>query len=246
MIRISVMALGLSLLGSCEVLQHVLQQGGGVANAPLTNEEVIKGLKNALAVGTDSSVSRLARTNGFFTDALIKLALPSEAQPIISNLSKIPGGQKLLDDAVLAINRAAEDAAPQAKNIFVNAITSMSIADGFQILNGNNTAATDFLKSKTFQQLTDAFTPKVKNSLSKPLVLGVSAETAYQKLIDGYNLASLNGVLWQPIKQNSLSAYTTQKALDGLFIKVADEEKLIRQDPLHRVTDILVRVFGKP
>jgi len=233
---------------SCDVLEQVAkQQGTGVklpTKIPLTNEEVIKGLKNALSIGIDSSVFSLSRVNGYLGNELVKLALPAEAKPIVDNLSKLPGGQKLLNDAIIAINKAAEDAAPQAKNIFVNAITNMSIQDGFNILKGNSNAATTFLKNNTYSQLTNAFAPKIKNSLSKPLILGYSAETAYKNLIDGYNTASLNGMLFSQVKQNSLATYTTQKALDGLFIKLEQEEKLIRQDPMHQVTEILKRVFG--
>lgn len=240
----------LALFSACDpkMLEELQKQAGGLAkttNIPLSNDEVIKGLRSALSVGTDSSVSILGRTNGFFSDALIKLALPSEAQPIVNNLSKIPGGQKLVNDAILAINRAAEDAAPQAKTIFIDAISRITIQDGFAILNGGNNAATTYLKNNTYQQLTDAFAPRIRTSLSKPLVLGYSAEKAYQQLIDAYNLASIGGSLWKPIKQNSLATYTTQKALDGLFLKVSQEEAKIRQDPFHRVTDILKRVFGK-
>lgn len=235
---------------SCDVLHDVAKQQGIKiptnipTNIPLSNEEVIKGLKNALNIGIDSSVFSLSKTNGYWGNELVKLALPSEAQSIMNNISKIPGGQKLLNDAILAINKAAEDAAPQAKNIFVNAITNMSIQDGFNILKGQPNAATTFLKNGTYTQLSNAFAPKIKNSLSKPLVLGYSAEKAYQMLIDGYNLASVNGMLFPKVKQNSLATYTTQKALDGLFFKLEQEEKLIRQDPMHQVTDILKRVFG--
>lgn len=250
---LSVYALGtLFMLSGCDTLQQLSQQNGlpnfpniPNVNIPLSNEEVIKGLKSALHVGTDTSISILGRTNGYFSDALIKLALPPEAQPLVNNISKIPGGQKLLNDAILAINRAAEDAAPQAKTVFVNAITGISIADGFNILNGGSNAATSYLKDRTYSQLTDAFAPKIRTSLSKPLVLGISAETAYKNLVEGYNTASLNGILFQPIKQNSLATYTTQKALDGLFLKVAVEETKIRQDASHRINDILKRVFGK-
>ena len=245
----------LSILSGCDTLQQLSQQNGlpnfptipnipGV-NLPLSNEEVVNGLKSALHVGTDTSISILGRTNGYFSDALIKLALPPEAQPIVNNITKIPGGQQLLNDAILAINRAAEDAAPQAKTIFVNAITGISITDGFNILKGGNNAATTYLKNQTYNQLTDAFAPRIRTSLSKPLVLGISAESAYKSLIDGYNTASLNGLLFQQIKQNSLATYTTQKALDGLFLKVANEETKIRQDASHRINDILKRVFGK-
>jgi hypothetical protein len=250
---LSTCAIGiLSILSGCDTLQELSKQNGlpnfpsiPNVNIPLSNEEVIKGLKSALHVGTDTSISILGRTNGYFSDALIKLALPPEAQPIVNNITKIPGGQKLLNDAILAINRAAEDAAPQAKTIFVSAITGITIADGFNILKGGNNAATTYLKNQTYNQLTDAFAPRIRTSLSKPLVLGISAESAYKSLIDGYNKASMNGLLFQQIKQNSLATYTTQKALDGLFLKVANEETKIRQDVSHRINDILKRVFGK-
>ena len=240
----------LSGLSSCNVLKDIAKQQGVnipssiTTNNPLSNEEAIKGLKNALNIGIDSAVFSLSKVNGYLGNEIVKLALPPEAQPIINNISKIPGGQKLLNDAILAINKAAEDAAPQAKTIFVNAITNMSIQDGFNILKGQPNAATTFLKNGTYTQLTNAFSPKIKTSLSKPLVMGYSAEKAYQTLIDGYNLASLNGMLFPVVKQNSLATYTTQKALDGLFLKLEQEEKLIRQDPMHQVTDILKRVFG--
>ncbi|MCX6185507.1 MAG: DUF4197 domain-containing protein, partial [Bacteroidetes bacterium] len=162
---LSVYALGtLCMLSGCDTLQQLSQQNGlpnfpniPNVNIPLSNEEVIKGLKSALHVGTDTSISILGRTNGYLSDALIKLALPPEAQPLVNNISKIPGGQKLLNDAILAINRAAEDAAPQAKTIFVNAISGISINDGFNILNGGSNAATSYLKDRTYAQLTDAF-----------------------------------------------------------------------------------------
>lgn len=250
LIIITSLLTGLTGLSSCDVLNEVAKQQGIKiptnipTNNPLSNEEIIKGLKNALNVGIDSSVFSLSKANGYLGNELVKLALPPEAQPVINNISKIPGGQKLLNDAILAINKAAEDAAPEAKTIFVNAITNMSIQDGFNILKGQPNAATTFLKNGTYTQLSNAFAPKIKTSLSKPLVMGYSAEKAYQTLIDGYNLASLNSMLFPAVKQNSLATYTTQKALDGLFLKLEQEEKLIRQDPMHQVTDILKRVFG--
>jgi hypothetical protein len=250
LIIITSLLTGLTGLSSCDVLNEVAKQQGIKiptnipTNNPLSNEEIIKGLKNALNVGIDSSVFSLSKVNGYLGNELVKLALPPEAQPVINNISKIPGGQKLLNDAILAINKAAEDAAPEAKTIFVNAITNMSIQDGFNILKGQPNAATTFLKNGTYTQLSNAFAPKIKTSLSKPLVMGYSAEKAYQTLIDAYNLASLNSMLFPAVKQNSLATYTTQKALDGLFLKLEQEEKLIRQDPMHQVTDILKRVFG--
>lgn len=223
---------------SCEEATKILEDLG------LTNEEVVTGLKAALKVGTDTSVTTLSAVNGYLKDEAVKILLPAEAQPVYNVLSSIPGGNILLDNAITAINRAAEDAAPEATDIFVNAITGITIADGFSILNGGDTAATVYLQDKTFTPLTNLFAPKIKNSLSKPLLFGASAEKSYSDLIKAYNTASLGGLLFPEIKTNSLSEHVTQKALTGLFLKVSEEERKIRRDPLHQVSDILKRVFG--
>lgn len=149
-----------------------------------------------------------------------------------------------LKNAIKAINRAAEDAAIEARPIFLDAIMEMSIEDGFAILNGPNDAATSYLRVNTETNLIDAFTPKVRTSLNKKLIGNVSAESTYKALVDAYNVASLNGVLFPRVEQNSLSKHTTEKALDGLFIKVADEEHRIRTDVNHRVSELLKKVFG--
>jgi len=173
--------------------------------------------------------------------------LPKEANAIVKNLSKVPlVGEPLVEEAKKLINRAAEDAAREAAPIFKNAITTMSIADAVGILKGNDSAATHYLRGKTYRQLKQAFLPKIKNSLSKDLVKNTSAEEAYQKLIDNYNLAAkipFSGL--EPIKTNSLSQYATKRALNGLFLKVANEEKDIRHDPVARVNDILKKVFDE-
>ena len=223
---------------SCEEVSEILESTG------LTNEEVISGLKTALNIGTDTSVATLSKTDGYFKDELVKILLPAEAAPVYNVLTSIPGGSLLIDEAVLAINRAAEDAAPQGKEIFVTAITGITIADGFEILNGGDTAATIYLQGKTYNPLTDAFKPKIQNSLSKPLILNTSAEQAYALVLKTYNDASLGGILWPEIKTNTLADHVTQKALSGLFFKVGEEEKKIRRDPLHRVSEILKKVFG--
>lgn len=235
---------------SCAELTKVMDEAAkyGVVTPPakdvLTNDEIIRGLRDALVHGTDSAVGRLSKPNGYFGDAAMKILLPKEAKPIYEQVEKVPLLKGYLDDAVLSINRAAEDASSQAQPIFVNAIKSMSITDGLNILKGNDTAATHYLREKTYAQLYALFKPKIEASLSKNYVKNLSAESTYKQVIDTYNKASLNGMLWAKIQNNSLSEHTTKKALDGLFIKVANEEKLIRQDPLHRVTDILKRVFG--
>lgn len=224
---------------ACEKAEQILQTVG------LTNDEVIQGLRAALQVGSDTSVTTLSKVDGYFKDELVKILLPAEAQPVYAVIGNIPGGNLLLENAILSINRAAEDAAPEAKSIFVNAITGITITEGFDILNGGDTAATVYLHGKTYDSLTLAFAPKIKTSLSKPLILNTSAEESYTKLLNAYNAASLGGILYPEIKTNSLSEHVTRKALDGLFVKVAAEEKKIRTDPLHQVNDILKKVFGK-
>ncbi|MCK6611173.1 MAG: DUF4197 domain-containing protein [Bacteroidia bacterium] len=226
------------LVVSCEKIDTILQTVG------LSNEEVILGLKTALNVGSDTSVTVLSKVDGYYKDELVKILLPDEAQPVYDVVNKIPGGSLLIDNAVLAINRAAEDAAPQAKPIFVNAITGITIADGFSILNGGDTAATIYLKGKTYDSLTMAFSPKINASLSKPVLGSVSAASAYKDLVDAYNTASLGGILFPQITTNTLGEHVTKKALDGLYYKVSEEERKIRKDPLHRVSEILQKVFG--
>jgi hypothetical protein len=223
---------------SCEEASKILEDLG------ISNEEVVEGLKTALTIGTDTSVTTLSQTDGYFKDELVKILLPAEAAPVFNVLSNLPGGSLLINEAVLAINRAAEDAAPEAKSIFITAVTGITIADGFEILNGGDTAATIYLQGKTSNPLTDAFKPKIQNSLTKPLILNRSAEQAYALVLKTYNDASLGGLLWPEIKTNTLTDHVTQKALTGLFLKIGEEERNIRRNPLHRVNDILKKVFG--
>jgi|LauGreDrversion4_2_1035121.scaffolds.fasta_scaffold221503_3 hypothetical protein len=216
-----------------------------LAGNGLTNEEIIEGLKSALTVGTDTSVTVLNKLDGYYRDDLVKILLPEDAKAIYDNINKVPGGSLLLEETIKSLNRAAEDAAIEAKPIFIDAITSITINDGLSILNGADTAATFYLKDKTFSPLYNAFQPKIDASLNKELVGGVSANSAYNNLVSAYNTASLNGILFPKITTNSLSTHVTNKALMGLFIKVADEEKAIRTDPIARVNDILKKVFSK-
>ena len=211
----------------------------------LSEGEVVDGLKTALRVGTDSSATRLNKRDGFFKDAAIKILLPPEASVIYNNLGFLgAGGQLVVDKAVESLNRAAEDAALEAKPIFINAIIGMTISDAFGILNGDDLSATNYLKSKTYADLQTRFEPKIYNSLNKPLLLGESTESIYAGLITAYNTPSLGGLLYPQITDNTLASHATRKALDGLFAKVGEEEQLIRHDPAHRVSEILVKVFG--
>jgi hypothetical protein len=222
-----------------------LDQTLGTVTDELSNEEVIAGLKEALNVGTDTSVTILNKADGYFRDEAVKILLPPEAQVMYDNLNKVPGIDVLLDQTILAMNRAAEDAAGEAKPIFVSAIKGITIGDGFAILKGSDTSATTYLRGKTYDSLYNTFQPKIDVSLNKPLVAGVSAQSAYANLIDFYNTASLNGLLFAKVTTNTLSGHVTTKGLNGLFLKVADQEKKIRLDPIAQVTDLLKKVFGK-
>lgn len=231
---------GMLSFSSCEELTDIVQQPG------LTNEEVIKGLKEALEVSTDTSVSILNALNGYYGDQSVKILLPPEAAVIFDNLSKIPGGAQLVEQTILSINRAAEDAAIEAQPIFVNAITDMSFDDAFGILKGHDSSATKYLNDHTYTDLVAAFSPKISASLSKPIVGGISAESAYQNLVSQYNVIAIASFgLIPPITQNTLGEYTTTRALDGLFKKVTIEEGKIRNDIGHQVSDLLKRVFGE-
>lgn len=214
---------------------------------PLTQFEVVSGLKEALKVGTDSASRRLAIQNGYFGDEMVKILLPPEAAIITQNLNKIPGGDKLLQDVILRINRSAEDAAKEVGPIFFNAITNMTIQDGFTILKGDKHSATQYLKTNTYNELFKLYQPKISNSLNKDLVAGISTNDSWETLTGQWNqlAGSLAGQIAGFKKvEVKLDEYLTQKALDGLFLKLALEEEKIRTNPLARVTDILKRVFG--
>ncbi|TLX76594.1 DUF4197 domain-containing protein [Labilibacter sediminis] len=216
-------------------------------DAPLTETDIAAGLKEALRVGTDSAAYNLSATNGYYGDDLVKILLPPEADIIVKNANKIPGGEKLVNDVILSINRAAEDAAKDAGSIFYKAITEMTITDAVNILKGEDNAATEYFKSKTNDNLFALYNPHIKKSIDKEIIAGYSAGETWSSMTGNYNKVanSFVGQLAElkPV-EIELDAYLTQKALDGLFLKIADEEKKIRTDPVARVTDILKRVFS--
>ncbi len=198
----------------------------------LSNEEIISGLKEALQVGTERGTSKLSVVDGFFKNAAVKILMPAEAKKVETTLRNLGMG-KLVDNAILSMNRAAEDAAKSATPIFIDAIKSMSIQDALGILKGGDFAATNYLKGKTTSPLTDAFRPVIENSLSK-----VNATKYWNTLFTTYNKFSTTKI------NPDLSAYVTEKALDGIFYQVGQEEQKIRKDPVARTTEILKKVFG--
>lgn len=160
--------------------------------------------------------------------------MPPEARQVESTLRSIGMGKEV-DKAILAMNRAAEDAAKKAAPIFVNAIKSMSIQDGLSVLKGGNGAATNFLKGRTNTELANAFRPVIENSLRK-----VDATKYWSQLFTVYNRLPTTRNKINP----DLTGYVTERALNGLFITVEQEENKIRQNPAARVTDLLRKVFG--
>jgi hypothetical protein len=239
------LALVMIIASSCSELKKIVDSS--LSDKPLTAAEIVAGLKQALQIGSDSSVNRLSKLDGYFGDAMIKILLPPEANTITQNLSKLPGGENLVNEVILRINRAAEDAAKEATPIFFSAITNMTIPDGIAILKGSETAATNYLKNNTSQQLFQLYQPKIKTSLEKKLIGNISTADSWNKLTTEWNKVanSVVGLLagLKPVNVK-LDDYLTQKGLDGMFLKIGEEEKKIRTDTKARVTDLLKRVFG--
>lgn len=215
----------------CDTAKSIMDSVGN-SNGNLTTAEVVDGLKTALRLGADTATTRLSALNGFYKDALVKIVMPPEAQKVEKTLRNVGLGN-LVDKAILSMNRSAEEASKYVGDIFVNAIKQMTIQDAFGILRGGNTAATDYLKQKTLAQLTAAFKPIISKSLDK-----TDATKYWSDVFSTYNRFSS-----QPVNTD-LTAYVTEKALDGLFYKIGLEEQEIRQNPAARVTEILKKVFN--
>jgi hypothetical protein len=199
----------------------------------LSTEEIVQGLKEALSVGASNSAKKLNALDGYFGNAAIKLLMPPEAQKVEKTLRSVGLGSQV-DKAILSMNRAAEDAAASAAPIFLDAIKSMSIQDAAGILKGGDNAATRYLQDKTTVALTSAFRPVIEKSLQK-----VDATKYWNDVFTNYNKFSREKV------NTDLPAYVTEKALAGLFLQVAEEEKKIRKDPVARTSEILKKVFAQ-
>jgi len=236
---------------SCQAQLNLLKSLDGItknSKVPVSNADITDGLKSSLDLGIEKAVGKLGIENGFFNDAVLKLLLPPEARPITNSIKLVPGGTDLMNKTILSLNRTAEDAVKGATPIFKNAILHMSIQDAVGILYGKENAATEYLRQNTYAELKAAFAPKVKVSLSKPLVANVSTNQTWNLLCSNYNgvanstVGKFSGM--KPVTVN-LENYVTEKALDALFIKIAEQEKAIRTNPAERVTALLQNVFGK-
>lgn len=199
----------------------------------LSTPTIISGLKEALNVGIQKGTSQLSAMDGFFGNAAIKILMPPEALKVEQGLRKL-GMNKQVDDAILNMNRAAEDATKQAAPIFLNAIKNINFNDAIAILRGNNNAATQYLQGATTIALTTAFKPIIESALAK-----IDATKHWNTIFSNYNRFALQKV------NPDLTGYVTEKALSGIFTQLAVEEGKIRKDPASRTSEILKTVFGK-
>src|SRR3989337_2611004 len=199
----------------------------------LSSDEVAQGLKEALTKGVSKGSDLVSQVDGYFKNPEIKIPFPPEVKQVESRLRQIGLGDEV-DRFVLTLNRGAEDAAKEAKPIFIEAVRGMTIKDAWAILKGEQDAATQYLKSSTSSLLKEKFKPIIQNSLSK-----VNATKYYSDLVNSYNKIPLV----QKVNPD-LDEYATAKAIEGLFIMIAKEEKNIRANPMARTTELLKKVFG--
>jgi hypothetical protein len=212
-----------------DVQMTPLSRQGGPDEATL-----VSGLKEALSMATANAVTDAARVDGYFGNQAIRIPMPERIQNVADMVNML-GYQKEVDAFVLSMNRAAEHAAPKAKPYFVQAVKEMTFEDARRILNGGDTAATEYFKAMTFNNLYEAFKPDVTASMNE-----VGVTRSYKAMIEKYqSLPSMKAV------SLDLEQYVTQRSLDGLFIMVGEQEKEIRTNPAAQVTSLLRRVFGK-
>ncbi len=257
---------------NCEALYDIAEDVG-TTNTPPNQTEITSALKSALAVGIDSAAVQLSRANGYLLNEAVKILIPSDAQKAFAYAESLENSlspqavtaiefslglfdfqsfAKTRDSLLIAINRAAEAAAPLSVDIFKNRIFEMTVSDGMKILKGDSTAATSYLRKGTFDTLTGVYSPLVNEKLSM-----VGATRVWTAFAERYNtlhnwyaavlLLDFTGSLPEPPFEHlttDLGNYTTVNALDGLFHVVGEEETRIRRNPVARVTEILREVFG--
>ena len=219
---------------SAQVDQLLRGLGGLVPQSGLTDAKVASGLKEALQIGTQNTVNLTGKTDGYFRNQAIKILMPEKLQTLESGLRAIGYGPKV-DEFILSMNRAAERAAPSARQIFWDAIGAMTFDDAQKILKGGDTAATEYFRRKTSDRLTAAFRPIVERATNE---VGVTRQ--YKDLVGRYQ-----SIPFAKSESLDVDQYVVGKALDGLFHVLGEEEKKIRTNPAARVTDLLKEVFGK-
>lgn len=238
--------ISLLFVTACDVLTGILNDYGSTTGTGLSNSEITQGLKEALKEGARFAGNSASQTDGYLDNPVldIRILLPPELRKVESNIRKVPIlGDKIVDDLITAMNRGAEQAAKEAAPIFINAITAMTIRDAVNILQGEEDAATQYLRRTTYPQLQQKFTPIIDESLQD-----VGASRIYDNLkqgIERYNDTPLVNDLDVNLRElPALETYATNMALDGLFRLVAIEEKKIRANPYAYGQRIIQRVFG--
>nr|MEE4266682.1 DUF4197 domain-containing protein [Candidatus Krumholzibacteria bacterium] len=231
------LVLGTLLTSGCASLQNADLNSilGGTAGGPLDESTVLAGLKEALRVGTDNAAASTSTVDGFLGNALIRIAMPEQLDKASSTLRSVGLGS-YVDELEVSMNRAAEQASGEARGIFWEAVTSLTITDAMAIFNGHDTAATEYFRGRTEAQLREKFAPIVSQETAS-----VGLGRMYGQLTDAYESLPLTG---KPDLVD-LDAYVTDRALSGLFTVLAQEEQAIRQDPAARTTALLRQVFGK-
>jgi Protein of unknown function (DUF4197) len=205
----------------------------GLGTGTLSDTKISSGLKQALQIGAEQAVKLTGRPNGYFSNPDIKILMPGNLRTLEKGLRMVGYGPKV-DGFILSMNRAAEAAAPAARQIFINAITAMSFEDARKILSGGDTAATDYFKEKTTPQLTAAFHPVVEKTMASN---GVTEQ--YNALV-----SQVKEIPFAKSQDLDINHYVVSKALDGLFYELGQEERKIRQDPAAQTTNLLKEVFG--
>ncbi|MCI4648792.1 DUF4197 domain-containing protein [Phaeodactylibacter sp.] len=234
--QLTVMLLGASLFIGCtsQQIQSTLETIANAGEAGLTNEEIGKGLKQALEFGISEGAQRLSQENGYYKSPY-KILLPEEARKVADRLQNVPGFNQVEEIILEKINRGAEDAAAKAKPIFVDAIRSMTFRDALDILTGNDDAATAYLNRVTYTKLYDEFNPVIVNSLDK-----FNARQYWGDAVNAYNK-----IPFVDKADPDLDDYVTRQALSGLFDMVEKKEREIRNNVSARTTDLLKRVFAR-
>ena len=232
-----ILAAALLLVSSASASAQVEQLSKALglgSKTELGDTKIASGLKEALKVGAQNAVKLTGKTDGYYRNDAIKILLPKNLHSLEKGLRAMGAGQKI-DEFELSMNRAAESAAPQAENIFTDAILKMTIDDARKILNGGDTAATDYFKSKTTEELTVAFRPIVESSMDK-----FTVTQQWNSL-----LGEFQSIPFAKSPSLDINQYVVGKALDGLFFVLAQEERKIRTDPAARVTSLLKEVFTR-
>jgi len=237
LVFVAFLVMGFTCLAEAGIFDDIVKEVPGVKSGSQSGPDqktTVSGLKEALAIGTENAVKAVSKTNGYFGNQMVKILLPDKIQKVADVVAKM-GFQEQVDSFILSMNRAAEAAAPKATALFVDAIKAMSFDDARKILQGGDTAATQYFKGKTSKKLYDEFKPVVTSNMNK-----VGVTKAYKNMMAPYESLPFTSK-----ESVDLDHYVTNKALDGLFLMIGQEEKKIRTNPAARVTDLLKTVFGK-